>query len=71
MSSYIYFLVEGDYEESCRIGGAANYNMQPLMASYKLIACHMMYGNHGVDSVSMTTSLMTVVLRSGGNYICT
>jgi hypothetical protein len=65
----IYILVEGDYEKSCRTGGAANYNMQPLMAPYKLIACHMTYGNQGDDDVSVTTSLMTPVLRNGLNSI--
>jgi hypothetical protein len=41
----------------------------PLMASYKLIASHTMYSNHSVDSVSVKTSLLRVLLRNGGNHI--
>lgn len=38
----------------------------PLMASYKLIACHRTYGNHGVDNASAKTLTMTAAFRNGG-----
>jgi hypothetical protein len=38
----------------------------PLMASYKLIACHRTHGNHGVDNAYVKTLTMTAVLRNGG-----